>query len=119
MLSFVFAPLIPLIILMVAGLALGVGGLLMYLPVVGPIVLGAFFILALLAGFIMTLVTTGTVAGFSLMFPTIAVEGSDSFDAISRSFSYVFHRPWKMICYSAISLVYGASVSSSCDISCM
>ena len=37
----------------------------------------------------------GTVGGFGLMYPTVAVEGSDSFDAISRSFSYVFARPWR------------------------
>ena len=43
----------------------------------------------------------------NLMFPTIAVEGSDSFDAISRSFSYVYARPWRMILYSVVALVYG------------
>jgi hypothetical protein len=41
------------------------------------------------------------------MFPTVAVEGSDSFDAISRSFSYVFARPWRMLWYTLVALVYG------------
>jgi hypothetical protein len=36
------------------------------------------------------------------------VEGSDSFDAISRSFSYVFARPWRTLFYSAVALAYGA-----------
>lgn len=107
-LSFVFAPLIPLIIILVAGLLVGIGGLLLYIPFLGPIVVGALFILALLAGFVMTLVATGTVGGFNLMYPTIAVEGSDSFDAISRSFSYIFARPWKKLFYSAVAIVYGA-----------
>lgn len=42
------------------------------------------------------------------MYPTIAVEGSDSFDAISRSFSYVFARPWRMVFYTAVAIGYGA-----------
>ena len=56
----------------------------------------------------MTLVCSGTVGGFNLMYPTVAVEGSDSFDAISRSFSYVFARPWRMLWYTVVAVVYGA-----------
>ncbi|MDB5302440.1 MAG: hypothetical protein JWO87_4103, partial [Phycisphaerales bacterium] len=108
LLSFVFAPVIPLIIILAAGALIALGGLLMYIPVLGPILLGSLFVLALLAAFVMTLVAAGTVGGINLMYPTIAVEGSDSFDAISRSFSYVFARPWRMIFYTVLSLVYGA-----------
>jgi hypothetical protein len=71
-------------------------------------VLGVLFFLALLGGFVITLVLVGTVGGFNLMYPTIAVEGSDSFDAISRSFSYVYARPWRMLFYTAIAILYGA-----------
>jgi len=76
--------------------------------VVGPWVVGAMFFLALLGGLVMTLVLLGTIGGYNLMHPTIAVEGSDSFDAISRSFSYVFHSPWRMLWYTFVSVVYGA-----------
>lgn len=107
-LSFVFAPVIPLIIVAVIGLLIAIGGLLLYIPVAGPIVVGAMFFLALLAAVVITLVLFGTIGGFSLMYPTIAVEGSDSFDAISRSFSYVFARPWRMIFYTAVAIGYGA-----------
>jgi hypothetical protein len=107
-LSFLFAPLIPLVIVLIVGLVVAIGGLLLYVPWVGPILVGLLFGLALLAGFIMTLVLVGTVGGFNLMYPTIAVEGSDSFDAISRSFSYVYARPWRMIFYTLVALVYGA-----------
>ena len=41
------------------------------------------------------------------MYPTIAVEGSDSFDAISRSFSYVFARPWRAAMYGLVAVIYG------------
>ncbi|HVE54603.1 MAG TPA: hypothetical protein VNB23_14580 [Ramlibacter sp.] len=107
-LSFIFAPLIPLAIVLVIGVVLSLGGLLFYVPVIGPILAGALFILALLGGVVITLVLLGTFGGFNLMYPTIAVEGSDSFDAISRSFSYVFARPWRMLFYTLIALIYGA-----------
>jgi hypothetical protein len=108
-LSFLFAPLIPLIILLGIGAALAAAGwVLFHIPLVGPPVAGTFFFVALLGGFVMALVLVGTLGGANLMFPTVAVEGSDSFDAISRSFSYVFARPWRMLLYTLTALVYGA-----------
>lgn len=107
-LSFVFAPVIPLVIILVIGLVVALGGLLMYIPVVGPLLVGVLLFLALIAGLLITLVFFGTLGGMNLMFPTIAVEGSDSFDAISRSFSYVFARPWRMLFYTAVAVAYGS-----------
>ncbi len=107
-LSFVFAPIIPLLIVLVVGLVVALGGLLGNIPWIGPVLMGLFFFLALAAGFVMTLVLLGTGGGFNLMYPTIAVEGSDSFDAISRSFSYVYARPWRMLFYSLVAIIYGA-----------
>jgi hypothetical protein len=110
-LSFVSAPLIPLIIVLLVGLVPILAGVLASIPYIGPalnILMGALFILVLAAGFVMTLVLLGTFGGFNLMYPTIAVEGSDSFDAISRSFSYVYARPWRMIFYTLVAIVYGA-----------
>jgi hypothetical protein len=106
--SFVFAPIIPLLIVLIVGLVVTVGGLIGNIPGIGPVIVGLFFFLALAAGFVMTLVLLGTGGGFNLMYPTIAVEGSDSFDAISRSFSYVYARPWRMLFYTLVAIVYGA-----------
>jgi hypothetical protein len=107
-LSFIFAPIIPLLIVLVVGLVVTVCALIGNIPWIGPILVGIFFFLALAAGFVMTLVLLGTFGGFNLMYPTIAVEGSDSFDAISRSFSYVYARPWRMLFYTLIAVLYGA-----------
>jgi len=107
-LSFIFAPIIPLVIVVVLGVVVMIGGLLGNIPAIGPILMGIFFFLALAAGFVMTLVLLGTGGGFNLMYPTIAVEGSDSFDAISRSFSYVYARPWRMLFYTLVAIFYGA-----------
>ena len=107
-LSFLSAPIIPLLIILVIGIVVAAGGFLLNIPGIGPVLVGALFFLALAAGFVMTLVLLGTLGGFNLMYPTIAVEGSDSFDAISRSFSYLYARPWRLAFYTAVAIAYGA-----------
>ncbi|HEX4053130.1 MAG TPA: hypothetical protein VHX86_02585 [Tepidisphaeraceae bacterium] len=109
LLSFASAPVIPLVIVIVIGLFLSLVALIGNIPFLGPLAIGAMFVLALLAGFVMTLVLLGTAGGFNLMYPTIAVEGSDSFDAISRSFSYIYARPWRMLFYTTVAVIYGAA----------
>jgi hypothetical protein len=107
-LSFICAPIIPVLIILIVGVIIAIAAtILLHIPYVGPPIAAFFFFLALLGGFIITLVLLGTLGGFNLMYPTVAVEGSDSFDAISRSFSYVFARPWRMLFYTLVSIVYG------------
>jgi len=72
------------------------------------LIMGIFMLLALIAGALIAVVSIGTVAGFNLMFPAVAYDGSDCFDAISRSFSYVYAKPWRMGFYTVIAAVYGA-----------
>ncbi|HUU58555.1 MAG TPA: hypothetical protein VMZ50_03340 [Phycisphaerae bacterium] len=105
--SFFSAPLIPVALILILGLLLFLGALLMNIPVVGEIIVGILLLLALLLGLGIAFLLVGLVGGGALMYPTIAAEGSDSFDAISRSFSYLFTRPWRTILYSVVALVYG------------
>ena len=105
--SFLFAPLIPAVIIGVMMVVVGLCSLVGNIPAVGEVLISVLLFLSLIAGFIMALVGVGTVGGLTLMYPTIAVEGSDSFDAISRSFSYVYARPWRMAFYSLVALIYG------------
>jgi hypothetical protein len=107
-LSFLCAPIIPLLIVGGIGLLVTLASLLGNIPGLGPVIMGLTFILALIAGVLMTVVLLGLIGGFNLMYPTIAVEGSDSFDAISRAFSYLYARPWRLAFYTAVSVVYGA-----------
>ncbi len=107
-LSFLFAPIIPLLIVVGIGLLVTAGSALANVPYVGPIFVGLVFILSLACGFLMALVLLGLIGGFNLMYPTVAVEGSDSFDAISRSFSYLYARPWRLGFYTILSIIYGA-----------
>lgn len=111
LMSFFAAPIMPMLIVGAIALVLALVGLLTEIPFVGgllSVVLGAGFIVAIFVGVLLACSLIGTVAGFNLMYPTIAVEGSDAFDAVSRSFSYVFARPWKVLFYALLSLTYAA-----------
>ncbi len=106
--SFVAAPLAPLGISLFLGLCIFLLGLLGNIPFVGEILVALGIILALVAGTLIAVVLIGTIAGFNLMFPSLAYDGLDCFDAISRSFNYVYSRPWRMGFYTAVAAVYGA-----------
>jgi hypothetical protein len=103
------APLAPLVMILIFGFFIFVLGLIGNIVYAGELLAAVFLILALLTGFFIALVLIGLVGGFTLMFPVIAYEGSDSFDAISRSFSYVYARPWRMAFYTFMAAVYGAA----------
>jgi hypothetical protein len=107
--SFFFAPLLPLVFLAVIAILLMLYGLVEgLLPWVGDVVIaGLLFPLVLIAGLVMAVVLVGLL-GYPLMYPTISAEGSDAFDALSRSYSYVYQAPWNYIWYSAVSIAYGA-----------
>jgi hypothetical protein len=56
----------------------------------------------------MSLILVGWAVGWPLMFSTISVEGSDVFDALSRSFAYAFQRPWHYLFYGLLAAVFGS-----------
>lgn len=107
-LCFFAAPLMPLGVIFIMAVMLFVSGLVGAIPAIGELLAGIFFFLALMAGFVIAFVAIGWAAGFALTYPTIAYEGSDAFDALSRSFSYIYQRPWRTAFYSVLSIVYGA-----------
>ena len=55
----------------------------------------------------MTLLLAGVLLGWPLMWATISVEGTDSFDAISRSYAYVLQRPFRYLAYVVIAVIVG------------
>lgn len=104
----ILAPVIPAATVGVVALLLALAGLVLFnapgLDVVG----GAIFGLLLVGGLVMAVLLVGLAAAGNLLMPAIAVEGTDAFDAISRSFNYVLGRPWRYVFYAAAALVYGA-----------
>jgi len=107
-LSFFTAPLLPIGIMIFVGVFVYLLGLIGNIPLVGEVIMGVFIPLAILAGAIIAVVLIGAVVGFNVMFPAVAYDGSDCFDALSRAFSYIYSRPWRMAFYSGLALVYGA-----------
>jgi hypothetical protein len=105
--TFIKTPIAPFLILLAIGILMALAGLLGAIPFVGPIILGAIFILFLAVGFVLMLLLLGILGGFNLLYPTLAVEGADAFDAMSRAFAYVYDRPWRLLFYTTISLIYG------------
>lgn len=106
--SLLTAPLFPLVIVAVIVLVLVIFGLFHMIPGFGDIVVdGLFWWLPLLLGLAMAVVLVGLV-GWPLMIATVSTEGTDTWEAVSRSYSYVYQAPWHYIFYGAVALVYGA-----------
>ncbi|MBN1804253.1 MAG: hypothetical protein JW837_03290 [Sedimentisphaerales bacterium] len=106
--SFFLAPLTPIGIIVVPVVFIFILGLIGNIPWVGELIIGISIPLALISGALITVVLIGMLAGFNLMYPAVAYDGSDCFDSISRSFCYVYTKPWRMGFYTTIAAVYGA-----------
>ncbi len=105
--SYIAAPALPLILVAIFMFLLMIFGWLEWTPYVGDLFAGLLWPIVILFGFIMTIVLVGLV-GWPLMIATISVEGNDSFDALSRSYSYVYQAPWQYLWYNFLAVVYGA-----------
>jgi hypothetical protein len=107
-LSLVASPLVPFGVWMaLVVILLAAPGALMMIPYFGEVAGGILFGLALVFGLVLSLIMIGGLFSVGLQWPTIAAEGSDAFDAISRSVSYISSRPWRYMFYTLFSAVYG------------
>jgi len=106
--SLLTAPITMIAIMAVIGAFIILLGLVGNIPWIGQLSVGLFLPLALMAAALVAIIGIGILGGFNLMFPAIAYEDSDCFDAISRSFSYVYAKPWRMGFYTVTAAVYGA-----------
>lgn len=93
--ALVATPLLPFFV--VGFFALGCAGLgLLYRLGAGgwgESIASAFLPLPLLAGLAMAILLIGLAACWPLMISTVAAEGEDTFEALSRSYNYVLYRP--------------------------
>jgi hypothetical protein len=105
-LSHIIAPLVPLWGILILWSPSVVCGWIMNADV-GVVLGGLYWPLALLTGLIMALLGIGLFFGWPLMWGTIASEGSDSFDALSRAYAYTFQRPLKYFLYVLLAIVLG------------
>jgi hypothetical protein len=73
---------------------------------------GIFFVslvwpLFLISGLTIALLLVGLVFGWPLMWPTISTEGTDGFDALSRSYAGVYQRPLQYLFYTLVAMGLG------------
>jgi hypothetical protein len=111
LLSFGGAPVIPLLFIAFFWLLCALGGVVACIPAIGDVFAGVLWILPMIAAFVMALIVVGWAVGWPLMFATISVEGSDSFDALSRSYAYAFQRPWNYLFYGLLAGIFGSLCS--------
>src|SRR4051794_13619325 len=67
-----------------------------------------FWPFVILLGLMMAVLLLGALVGWPLMWATVSVEGTDAFDALSRSYAYVYHRPWRLLWYALFALFLAA-----------
>lgn len=63
--------------------------------------------IALIAGIMIATLMLGLIFGWPLMISAIAVEGSDCFDALSRTYAYVYQRPLPYLFYGGVAFLFG------------
>lgn len=98
LMSYTIAPLIALAGASVFALQLVVLGLVMRLEVV-TLIAALAWPFVLLLGLLMAILLIGALLGWPLMWSTVSVEGTDAFDALSRSYAYVYQRPLRLLWY--------------------
>jgi hypothetical protein len=102
------APIFPLLFVLVVLIFMMLFGIPHLIPVFGDIVWdGLLWWLMLICGVVMAVTLVGLV-GWPLMSATISTEGTDSWEAVSRSYSYVYQKPWHYIWYGLVAIAYGA-----------
>jgi hypothetical protein len=90
--ALVLAPCCPVLALVFCAAIVAAFGLLYWVPVVGPALSGALFLLPLVAGLVMALLAAGLVVGWPLMQAAVAAGADDALDAWSRTFNYLNQR---------------------------
>jgi hypothetical protein len=104
--SYFSAPLFPLLGMALAAVPIWSLGFLLRANF-GMLLVGLIWPVLLVLGLIMTLLLVGLLFGWPLMWGTISTEGTDSFDALSRSYAYVYQRPVHYLFYAAVAGVFG------------
>ena len=103
--SLMAAPLMPLLAITLVALPIWLLGLMMRLNL-GVAIAGLGWVLVALFGLVMAVFGIGLLFGWPLMWSTIATEGSDAFDAVSRSYAYTFQRPLHYLAYAVLAGVF-------------
>jgi len=107
LLPYAASPIFPILGIVVIAVPIFLVGLLMRMDW-GVLVAGILWIFVLLGGLIITILLTGLLFGWPLMWGAISSEREgDAFEAFSRSYSYTFQRPIQYLFYAFLATVFG------------
>ena len=106
--SYLTAPLFPVGFVLVLVVFAMLFGVIQLIPLLGDFVSGLLWVIPIVLGLLIAVTLVGLVVGWPLMSPTISAEGTDSWEAVSRSFSYVFQKPFHYLWYCLVAACYGA-----------
>lgn len=109
------APLFVLVAILLLSLPLMAAGLLLRFDFFA-LLLGLIWFAILIGGIAIAIVAIGLALGWPLMWATVAVERTDSFDAISRAYAYVFQRPLHALFYVIVAAVLGLLAQAALDL---
>jgi hypothetical protein len=96
--SYSMPPMVAIGCAMILAVQLVILGLLMRVDVLA-LIAGIFWPFVLIVGLMMAILLLGALIGWPMMWATVSVEGTDGFDALSRSYAYVYHRPFRLFWY--------------------
>jgi len=99
-------PMFPLAGVLIAVIPVAILCLLLKLDI-GVLLVGIIWPLVLFCGLFLAILLVGLLFGWPLMWPTVSAEGTDSFDALSRSYSYTYQRPVHYLFYAAVAGILG------------
>lgn len=99
-------PMFPLAGVLIAVIPVAILCLLLKIDL-GVLLVGIIWPIVLLCGLFLAILLVGLLFGWPLMWPTISAEGTDSFDALSRSYSYTYQRPVHYLFYAAVAGILG------------
>ena len=105
-LAYFSAPVLPMLAIALVTLPIMVLGLMMKSDLLAFLA-ALIWPLVLTGGSVMTILLFGVLLGWPLMWATISVEGTDSFDALNRTYSYVFQRPLQYLFYAIVAALIG------------
>jgi hypothetical protein len=106
-LSYLTAPLFPMGFMLVLFLLMIIFGFLHWIPVLGDLLDGLLWWAMVVLGLVMAILLVGLVS-WPLMAAAVSTEGTDSWEAVSRSYSYLISAPWHFIWYNLVAIAYGA-----------
>jgi hypothetical protein len=105
--SYVGAPLLPLVVVLVFAFFMAIAGLALRTDFT-RFLLAVIWPLMLVGGVSMTWLLVGLLFGWPLMFAATSVDGVDAIDAVSHSYAYTFQRPWRYLFYASVAVVLGS-----------